>query len=83
MDHCSKSWRHCREEYPRGRKSLQLSFSQGQPAKDFDQFNPNLLPSLNLGKKEYQRPKDYKACDYKASDPYLNHRVETVGPYRC
>lgn len=25
-------------------------FHQGQPAKDFDQFNPDWVPSLNLGK---------------------------------
>ena len=36
-------------------------FHQGQPAKDFDQFNPDWVPSLNLGKKEYRRPKDFKA----------------------
>ena len=35
-------------------------FHQGQPAKDFDQFNPDWVPSLNLGKKEYGRPKDFK-----------------------
>ena len=36
-------------------------FHQGQPAKDFDQFNPDRVPSLNLGKKEYGCPKDFKA----------------------
>ena len=29
--------------------------------KDVDQFNPDWVPSLNLGKKEYGRPKDFKA----------------------
>lgn len=36
-------------------------FHQGQPAKDFDQFSPDWVPSLNLGKKEYRRPRDFKA----------------------
>ena len=36
-------------------------FHQGQPAKDFDQFNRDWVPSLNLGKKECGRPKDFKA----------------------
>lgn len=36
-------------------------FHQGQPSKDFDQFNPDRVPSLNLGKKEYRRPKDFEA----------------------
>ena len=33
-------------------------FHQGQSAKDFDQLNPDWVPSLNLGKKEYRRPND-------------------------
>jgi len=36
-------------------------FHQGQPAKDFDQLNPDRVPSLNLGKKEYRCPQDFKA----------------------
>ena len=36
-------------------------FHQGQPAKYFDQFSPDWVPSLNLGKKEYRRPRDFKA----------------------
>lgn len=36
-------------------------FHQGSPAKDFDQFNPDWVPPLNLGKKECRRPKDFKA----------------------
>ncbi|PFX13847.1 hypothetical protein AWC38_SpisGene22042 [Stylophora pistillata] len=36
-------------------------FHQGQLAKDFNQFNPDWVTSLNLGKKEYRRPKDFKA----------------------
>ena len=54
MDQCSKSWRHCREEYPRYRKSLRSSFS------------PRTVPSRlgtfpKLGKKEYRRAKNFKA----------------------
>ena len=33
-------------------------FHQGQPGKDFDQFDPDWVPPLNLGKKEYGRPED-------------------------
>ena len=55
MDQSSKSWRHCREEYPlETERVCGRHFDQGQ-------FPPDWVPSLKLGKKEYRRPKDYKA----------------------
>ena len=55
--------RHCREKITilKTERVCGRHFHSGQPVKHFDQFNRDWVPSLNLGKNDYQRPKDHKA----------------------
>lgn len=80
MDHCISHGDTTEKNILEAERVCSCHFHKGQPAKDFDQFNPNLLPSLNLGKKEYQPPKDFKASVAKLMIPIFTIGLKQLDP---